>query len=310
MQPIEVQPRRMVTTERDFLPAVPMPLSLRLRVRQLGRFINSLRPMRTGVGSVLALSLLAGSWTWGAVVGGHGAALSSGIASSVGLKAKNIVITGMVETSKDDVVAALHLGAGRSLVGFDADAARKRLLNLPWVRAVAIRKLYPGKLTVALAERKPVAVWQHKDHLTVIDRAGDKIAGFGITDLISNRFSHLPHLVGNGAASKAGTILPLASRYPEIASRATAYVRVGDRRWNIELVDGMRLQLPQRGINIALERVARLQSEDRLLERQIALIDLRLPDRLVMRLEEDAAKERSELVSTRLKAMKKAERKL
>jgi len=300
----------MAGTERDFLSAVPMPLFLRLRLRQLARFINGLKPMRAGAGSALALSLLAGAWTYGAVIGGHGTALSSGIASSVGLKAKNIVITGMVETSKDDVVAALNLGAGRSLVGFDADAARERLLALPWVRAVAIRKLYPGKLTVALAERKPMAVWQLKDRLTVVDKAGDKIAGFGIADLISNRFSHLPHLVGDGAASKAGTILPLAARYPEIASRASAYVRVGDRRWDIELANGMRLQLPQRGVVNALERIAYLQSEDRLLERQIALIDLRLADRLVMRLEQAAAKERAELVSTRLKAMKKAERKL
>ena len=30
------------------------------------------------------------------------------------------------------------------------------------------------------------------------DRAGDKIAGFGIAELISNRFSRLPHLVGDG----------------------------------------------------------------------------------------------------------------
>ena len=242
MQPIEIRASRF-DHDAHAPSRFPLPLSVRLRQRQFGRFLDGVQPARAGFGSALALSLLVCSWTYGAVVGGHGTALSSGVASSVGLRAKNIVITGMEETSKDDVIAALQLGEGRSLVGFDANAARERLLDLPWVRAVAIRKLYPGKLTVALAERRPMAVWQLKDHLTVVDRAGDKIAGFGIADLISNRFSHLPHLVGDGAAANAGTILPLAARYPEIAGRAAAYVRVGDRRWDIELANGMRLQL-------------------------------------------------------------------
>ncbi len=287
-----------------------MPLFLRVRLRQFRRSLDGMRPMRAGFGSALALLFLSAVWVYGAVIGGHGVTLSSSVASSVGLKATNIVITGMEETSKDDVISALGFGAGRSLVGFDADAARKRLLDLPWVKAVAIRKLYPGKLTVALAERRPVAVWQHKDHLTVVDRAGDRIAGFGIADLISNRFSHLPHLVGDGAAAHAGTILPLVANYPEIAGRVASYIRVGNRRWDVELAGGMRLQLPQRRVVEALERISQMQAEDRLLERQVAVVDLRADDRMVLRLMDGAAKERAELVSARLKAMKKADRKL
>ncbi|CAG0911755.1 unnamed protein product, partial [Cyprideis torosa] len=136
-------------------------------------------------------------------------------AATLGLQATDIVITGQVETSEQDVFTAL--GIGGSIVGFSAEDARERLLALPWVKNVAIRKIYPGKLTVALAEKRAMAVWQHNDRLTVVEKTGAPIAKFGIADLLNNRFSDLPHLVGDGAAERASEILPLAAQYPSIA---------------------------------------------------------------------------------------------
>ncbi|MDD9909171.1 MAG: FtsQ-type POTRA domain-containing protein [Ahrensia sp.] len=315
MQPIRVEPRQNAPAGRrdvvsDSAALSVLPLSMRVRLRQWGRALQRMPLPRRGLGSVLAMSLILGAWTSGAVTGGHGPALSSALASIVGLKAPNIVITGLVESSETDILAALDLDEQGSLVGFDAGEARQRLLDLPWVRAVAIRKLYPDTLTVAVAERRAMAVWQHQDHLTIVDRDGERITGFGIADLLSNRFAHLPHLVGTGAALKASSILPLVAKHPEIAGRVAAYLRVADRRWDIVLANGMRLRLPEHASAEALDRIARFQAEDRLLERKVAVIDARLSDRLTLQLDEEASEARAELVSARLKAMKKAERKL
>ena len=244
------------------------------------------------------------------MVAGNGPAVVSSAAATVGLRATGIVITGQVETSEQQIFEALSLGAGHSLVGFDANDARTRVLALPWVKDVAIRKLYPGKLTVALAEKRAMAVWQHNDRLTVVEKTGAPIAKFGIADLINNRFAHLPHLVGEGAAESANEILPLAAEYPAIAGRAAAYIHVARRRWDIELANGIRIKLPEYGMARALAHVAQLESEERLLEREINVVDLRLSDRVVLRLDAAAAKTRIELVTARLKAMKKADRKL
>jgi len=285
-----------------------VPLSVRMRKRSLVRFIESLPKLRSGVGHGLALAFIVGSWFYGLAVGGSGPAFISGTAATFGLKATDIVITGQVETQEREVFRAL--GVGGSLVGFNASEARARVLLLPWVNDVAIRKVYPGKLTVSLVEKRAMAVWQLKDRLTVVGKTGVEIAKFGIADLISNRFFYLPHLVGEGAPESANEILPLAAKFPVLAGRVASYVRVAGRRWDIELNNGIRIKLPEYGAERALKQVAELASEERIFEREINVIDMRLDDRIVLRLEPVAAKTRAEFVSTRLKAMKKADRKL
>ncbi|MEM8749122.1 MAG: cell division protein FtsQ/DivIB [Pseudomonadota bacterium] len=284
----------------------------RLRGRRsvLRRWLDEREPMRAGRGSALALSFIAAGWLYGAFAGGHGAVLVSGAAAGVGLEASDILITGQVETSEAAIFGALGLGDGLSLVGFSAADARERVLQLPWVKDVAIRKLYPGTLQVALAEKRPMAVWQLNDRLTVVEQSGEKIAKFGIADLIENRFSHLPHLVGDGAAFQADEILPIAARYPQIAGRVKAYIRVANRRWDILFEEGQKVLLPERGVAQAVAKLVAMNEEHRVLDREINTIDLRLGGRVTLRLDEDAAKTRAELVSARAKAMKKADRKL
>ena len=197
----KISQRRAAPGDASFL-----PLSVRMRWRSFVRLVESLPQLKNGVGHGLALAFVVCGWIYGLAVSGSGPAFISGTAATFGLKATDIVITGQVETREREVFHAL--GVGGSLVGFNTSEARARVLLLPWVKDVAIRKIYPGKLTVSLAEKRAMAVWQHNDRLTVVEKTGVKIAKFGIADLISNRFSHLPHLVGEGAAESANEILP------------------------------------------------------------------------------------------------------
>ena len=278
--------------------------------RRWSRFIRSAKPMRRGVGSLLAITVLSGGFLAGAITGGHGPALLAGFAGSVGLQATDIVISGQIETREQDVVDVLQLTQTRSLVGFDAKAARDRIAELPWVDEVTVRKLYPGKLIVEMREKRAFAVWQKDEHLSVVQQSGDLISRFGISDLLNNRFAHLPHLIGAGAAAAAGEILPIAAQYPEIANRVLSYSRVGDRRWNINLDGGLVVKLPETNLEDALKILASLQQERRVLVRQIASIDLRVSGRVALQLLPDAAGERAKFVADRAKAMKKAERNL
>ena len=288
----------------------PITLAVRSRARALLRRIDSLPVPRAGTGTVLALSFIVSGWLYGSVVAGPAPFLMSGAASTVGLKATNIVLTGQVETSEQDLLDALALGSRGSLFGFDAAKARGRVLELPWVKDVAIRKLYPGRLAVGVVEKRAAAVWQHKDRLTVVDQSGELIAKFGIADLINNRFSHLPHLVGMGAPEAADEILPSVALYPAIAGRVRSYVRVAGRRWDLGLSNGLTIRLPENGLLDKLYELDELAGRDRLLEREIDVVDMRIADRVVLRLQPVAASARAELVAARLKAMKAAERKL
>ncbi len=288
----------------------PTSLKMLTRARAFRRTLDTLPRPRTGRGSAMAVAFIASGWFYGAVVAGTAPGLLSGAASSVGLKATDILITGQVETTEQQIFDALAVGPSGSLFGFDAAKARGRLMEFPWVKDVAIRKLYPGKLTVAVAEKRAAAVWQYQDRLIVVDRAGDEIDKFGIADLLNDRFSHLPHLIGEGAPENASEILPRVGRYPQLAGSVSSYVRVANRRWDLNLSNGIRVQLPEYDLEDQLEYLSELASEQRLLEREVFRVDLRIADRVVLRMLPEAAKVRSELVAARLKAMKKADRKL
>ncbi len=284
-----------------------MPRFARTFVRHARRFVTSSRPMRAGTGSALAIAFVCAGWLYGGVLGGHGPAIVGSAAATMGLKATDIVITGQVETSDADVFEALSIGRSGSLVGFDAGDARERVMALPWIKNVAIRKIYPGKLLVAVVEKRAAAVWQHRDVLTVVERSGAPITKFGIADLISNRYAHLPHLVGDRAAETAHEILPVAARHEAFAGKVNGYIRVADRRWDVEMVNGIRVKLPEFGFAGALQKVAQLDADQDLLSRQISAVDLRVEGRIVLRLEPEAAVQRAKLVEDRLKAFRKAD---
>jgi len=99
------------------------------------------------------------------------------------------------------------------------------------------------------------------------------------------------------------------SEYPMIESRSIAYVRVADRRWDLTMEAGVTVMLPETDAHIALEELFRLQGEQEIFARDISVVDLRLADRLILRLSPESASERREWVKQRLKAAKKKEAK-
>jgi cell division protein FtsQ len=84
-----------------------------------------------------------------------------------------------------------------------------------------------------------------------------------------------------------------------------AVVYVGERRWNLRLADGIDVRLPEKNVDAALATLTRLDKDENLFSRDITAIDMRLPDRLTVRLSEDAAKARADLLKDKDKARKK-----
>jgi cell division protein FtsQ len=62
-----------------------------------------------------------------------------------------------------------------------------------------------------------------------------------------------------------------------------ALVRVGERRWNLQLKNGITIMLPEGHEAAALARLGTLQTDQALLDRPLVFIDMRLPDRLAVR---------------------------
>jgi len=115
----------------------------------------------------------------------------------------------------------------------------------------------------------------------------------------------LPLVVGFGANLEARAFLTLIQRWPNLAARMRAGVRVADRRWNVRLINGVDIHLPETGAAAAVDELAALDEAYGLLQRDIAGIDFRLSDRVTIRLTDDAAVRGEAAIKAREKALGK-----
>ena len=182
----------------------------------------------------------------------------------------------------------VDVGNGRQLVvvgnksgiifGFDPDAVQKRVTALPWVRHATVERRLPDTVRIRIAERRPAALWQRQGQLSLIDEDGTVITTRGL-----GRFRDLIIIVGNDAPKHVPTLVALLRSEPALGRRVSAAVRVGGRRWNVKLRNSIAVWLPEDDPLGAWRRLAELNLRHRILERDIKVIDLRLPDRMVVR---------------------------
>lgn len=251
-------------------------------------------PRRVGIS--MTVLLLIGSCGFGIVKGGHLqdfiTAVSdarNALANSAGFRITSVVINGRKQLSQDEILAIGGVSGRSSLLFLDADAVRDKLKANPWIADATVLKLYPGQLMIELTERKAFAVWQEAGRLSVIADDGAVLEPY-----VSRRFLSLPLVVGKGAETQARDFLALLARYPQVNSVTKAAIFVGERRWNLRLKDGLDIRLPEQDVGNALAMLTKLDKEDRLFSRDIVAVDMRLPDRLLVQLSEDAAKARED----------------
>ena len=262
-------------------------------------------PRRIGVAATL-LVLLGGAGL-GVVQGGHVDELVSALsdtrnaaANRFGFRIATVAINGRKQLSQDEILAIGGVNGRSSLLFLDAAVVRDKLKANPWIADATVLKLYPDRLQIDVVERTAFALWQQDGHLSVIADDGAILESY-----VTRRFTSLPLVVGKGAQTRAKDFLALLDRYPQVRSVTKAAILVGERRWNLRLNDGLDIRLPENDVGNALATLSKLDKEDRLFSRDITAIDMRLPDRLTVRLSEDAAKAREELFKDK-KTKKKA----
>lgn len=276
----------------------------RKSVRTAKRWLNtvdalarSVKPMQ---GTLASLGFLA-AW------GGYGLWLSGGwhttldaLTSAAGFSVASIEIRGLAEADSTEISDRIDVTRTSSLLLLDAEHARARIAEIPWVADVTVKKLYPSRIVVSLTERLPFALWQDDGRIKVVDKTGAVMS-----DTLQPRHAGLPLIVGAGADKRLEEAVALMNSAPSIRPRIRAAVLVAERRWNLITVDGIEIQLPEENPEGALARVADLQAAKKLLDRDLVVVDTRVPDRLFVRLSDAAAAARKEQMRLKTGAKKK-----
>lgn len=196
----------------------------------------------------------------------------------VGLRVDHVLVTGRHRVTRAMLERALAVRRGMPILGFDPHAAKVRIETIPWVRSAIVERRFPDTIYVRIAERQPLALWQHGGRVSLIDAQG-----VVITPRRLSRYHWLPLVVGADAPPHAAAIIEAVRNYPALDAGIHALVRVSGRRWDIRFENGVTARLPEKGAGLAMATLARLIERDRLFERDVVMIDLRFKDRLVVR---------------------------
>lgn len=264
-----------------------LPRLLRKPARAIGRVFRGEVQAPRHASVVLNSTMIVGALVYGAYVGGQMPVVMQAVTARTGFAVDQVKVIGNRETSEIDVLDQLQLDGWTSLIGMNVDAARERIAALPWVSSVSVRKTYPDMIEVKLDERQPFAVWQENGQLAVIEPSGKVIAAYR-----PGSFPDLPVVVGEGAERAAAFMLSRLEAYPDLKRRARAYIRVAGRRWDIRFDTGVVVRLPEFGVGDALAQLDAMQTERDILGKDIASLDMRLADRIVVRLNEAAEAQR------------------
>ncbi|MFI5014568.1 MAG: cell division protein FtsQ/DivIB [Hyphomicrobiales bacterium] len=257
-------------------------------------------------GTLLLAALFLGVGAYGTLRGGEldGFIVRNGpirevLARAFGLGIVTVEVTGASRLSSAEVVAAAGIDGRGSLLFADVEALRERLKANPMIAEASVRKLYPHALAISITERQPFALWQKDGEVYLV--AAD---GTPIDQLRDERYVDLPLVVGEGANEKVKAFAALIDGQPSLRPLLRAGSWVGQRHWELQLKGGLTVELPEADPAAALGLFASLMRDYKLTEKALILVDLRLPDRIVFRLTEEAAAQRSDEMKKRLPPFK------
>ncbi len=197
--------------------------------------------------------------------------------AAYGLVAKDILIEGNVRISSTDVMEAIDLMPGESLLKFNLQDSYNNLLQLPWVKKVHIERHWPHKIKIKIEEREPLALWQYKKQIYLIDREGTPIP---VPQ--PETYNDLPLVMGPGAPEAANQLVQDLQRYPELGKEILAAVRIGNRRWNLKLKSGITLMLPEENQQQALDSFVILNKTHNLMSKAKTKIDWRIKNKFTI----------------------------
>jgi cell division protein FtsQ len=262
---------------------------------------------RPGIGFAATLCLILASAIYGMALGGHVPAVvmqlkdaRDALANVSGFRIAAVALTGNKNVTREEILATAGVTGRASLLFLDADAARTRLQANPWIADATVLKLFPDRLHITVKEREVFALWQKDGQVSVIASDGTVVERYA-----ASRFTGLPLVVGRGAHLKAREFLAVLDRYPQIRGDLRAATLVAERRWNLKLRNGLDVRLPETDVARALDILIALDREKKILSRDITSIDLRLPDRATVRLNEAAAQARNEVLKEKEKKGKR-----
>lgn len=272
----------------DSAPRDPAPSRLGYRFQRLMLTPGFRSMVRIGVPIILILTIV-GSWyskpenraEFSATI----EETKQGFQQRPQFMVQTMNMTGGDLVAMSQVAALLPTEYPVSSFDLDLEQMRVNIEALDPIKSASVRVGQAGVLEVSLNPRVPVALWRDGATLRLIDADGVQ------SGQIAARAERLdlPLIAGDGAEDNIQEALDLFAAAGPLIERARGLVRMGERRWDMVLDRDQRILLPGDGAVAALDRVIALNDAQDMLNRDVAVVDMRNANRPTLRMNEEAA---------------------
>jgi len=272
--------------------ARPDPAPSRLKYRMERLMLTPLFRLVLRFGVPCLLTFGASSW-WLSVEGNRQmifdtyADLRSQVESRPEFMVNMMAVDGASDLVADGIRQMLPLDFPISSFDLDLEAMRETVVSLDPVKSARLYVRQGNVLQVDVVERVPVVLWRNDLGLQLLDNEGVLVG----PAFVRADWPELPLIVGDGANGQVIEALELITAVGPLAGRLRGLVRMGERRWDVVLDRDQRILLPETNAVQALERVIAMDQAVDMLERDLEVVDLRLPSRPTLRMTDGAVQE-------------------
>ena len=190
-------------------------------------------------------------------------------------------IDGSSDELANEIREILPLDFPVSYFDLDIKYLHKVVNEIPAVASAAIKISVGGVLQINVTEKSPAFIWRKDNVMSVIDETGSFIR------IANSRVDYpkLPLVVGEAANLVVSEISSLMQANEYLKDHVRAFIRVGERRWDLILENNVRIMLPQRQFLAAFDRLMLMDEAGSLLSGRLSNIDMRLVVRPTVRVD-------------------------
>ncbi len=228
------------------------------------------------------IALIVGTAAWMgqsmSVVSGTMNNLTDGFVKTVGLSVDTIRIYHAAPEQEQRIRASIGVREGDSMFRADPDLLKDRLDQVKGLGDVQVHRFWPGQISIFVTPLEAtVLLWDGEKHIAM-NPMGREVPDIDVAN------AGFPVVSGEGAVIASSDLMADLAGFPAIESRLGYAQRIGERRWDLVMTSGVRVQLPAGDARYeALDRLSRLQRQTGLLDRRVENIDLRDPAHIYTR---------------------------
>lgn len=206
----------------------------------------------------------------------------------------DVTLEGRHKTTLSAVLNAVNLKRGDNILELNLDEIHAKVAALPWVKSATVtRRYFPNVIHISIVEKEVKSIWQYNQEFYPIDEDGQIIE----TEYVPQK--DLLLIIGQGAPEHFNEILRIMEKDKELFGRLKAANFISNRRWDLifdDIEHGVTVKMPEENVEAAWKKLVKLDKTRGILKRKLTFIDLRLKNKVIVRLntKNGAADNRSE----------------